>query len=334
MKNKKIAFVLPKTQWWAYYVYNKIAKLLNKKYNYKIQVINSNFWWLRTHFWKYDIVFSVIPFLFKPSKKYYFITVWNFLKERKKNRLWTKLLYLSSYNFKISDKAILMNKYLLNEIKQIQKYKNKIKIIPNFIKFDKYKSIREKNIEKIKNIETIEQLDKINILTITWFKFYDKGKWVINLKKVINKLAIKHPNKQIIRNIAGNSENEIFNKIKKEFEKISIEKNLKINWLWWIDEKELNKQLINNDLFLYWTELDVFPTTLLEAWWVWLPMLVNNFSSFKWVINNELICNSEEEMLNKLELVDLKKNQKINIENAKKYDYEKILKQFKKLIKE
>ena len=330
---KKIIFVLPETKWWAFFVYSWVAKNLEKKW-YNIKIINSKIWWLKSNFLinNNTIIFSVIPFLFRFLKKrFYYILVWNYLEERKKNSLWVKLLYFTERNFSFSDKIILMNKYLLNRINILKKYQNKIKIIPNYIDFLKYENIRNLNLEKLKN-KKFFNLENINILTITWFKFYDKAKWVVNLKKVLFKLAKKYPNKKIIWNIAWNSDNKIFKKVKEDFDKIEKPNNLKINWLWWIEEKELFNQYKKNDLFLYWTELDVFPTILLEVWSAWLPMLVNNFESFNENVPEKFICKSEDEMLKKIENLHFEENQKLNIENSKKYDIEKIIQQFIKLI--
>ncbi len=326
---KKIIFVLPKTKGGAYQVYSQVANLLKEKW-YNITIENSIKWWLKTHFTdKNNIVFSVIPFLFKPVKNFYYILVWNYLMERKKKSLWTKLLYLTPYNINYSTKTILMNNYLLNKIPVLQKYKNKIKIIPNFIDFNRFKEINKYNLSKQLNFK---ELDTVKILTITWFKFYDKARWILNLKTVISKLSKKNSNKKIIWNIAWNSDNDLFKQIKNDFDKIKTPSNLTINWLWWINEKELLNQYKENDLFLYWTYLDVFPTVLLEAWASWLPVLTNNFESFKEILPQESICISEEEMLHKIENLNLKKLQKLNIKNSEKYSKEKVIKQFTNLI--
>ena len=332
MKNKKILFFLPKTKWWPYYIYKELVNYLNKEYWYNIEIYNSNKDWLKIHFLnKFNVIFSVIPFLFNPFwlKKKYHIIVWNFEKEKLKNSIWNKLLYLTYKNIKSSKKTILMNNYLLKEIPKLNNFKEKIEIIPNYINYKKFEEIQKYNIERI---EKLDNENITNILTVTWFKFYDKAKWVLNLKNIINNYARNHSDKQIIWNIAWNFDNDIFKKIKEQFDNIKTENNLKINWLWWINEEQLLEQYKINDIFLYWTYLDVFPTVLLEAGAAWLPMLVNNFESFYENIPEKLICKSEEEMLNKLENIDLKESQRINIENSKKYDIDKIAKQFINLI--
>lgn len=334
MNKKKIAFMVPETKWWAYYVYKEVVEWLKEKYWNELDIyfFNTKKDWLKLHFAKYDIIFSVIPFLFKPirTKKFIYILVWNYLEERKKNRLWNKLLYLTPYNFKFSNSIILMNNYLLIKISTLQKYKNKIKIIPNFIDFKEFKDIREYNIWKIK--DEIKDYNRLNILTVTWFKFFDKARWVINLKKVISNLSKKYSDKKIIWNIVWNSENDIYYKVLEDFNKIKTPDNLEINWLWWINKEELLRQYKNNDIFLYWTYLDVFPTTLLESSAAWLPIFVNNFESFKEIIPNEIISNTENNMIDKIINFNLKIIQKILIENAKKFDKNIIIGQFIKLI--
>jgi len=331
---KKIAFMAPETKWWPYYVYKDIVEWLKEKYNDKLEVhfFNSKKDWLKLHIAKYDIIFSVVPFLFKPiwAKKYIYILVWNYIKERKINRLWNKLLYLSPYNLHFSNQIILMNNYLINKIPTLKKYINKIVIIPNFIDFNKFNKIRLLNISKIK--ENLSYYDEINILTITWFKFYDKAKWIINLKNVLVKLAKQYNNKKIIWNIAWNSNNKNFLSLIDKFNKIKNPLNLTINFLWWINEDKLLLQYRQNDIFLYWTYLDVFPTVLLEASASWLPLFINNFDSFDKLFPKEIICNSEEQMLNKIINSDLNFIQNILIKNSKKFDINIILKDFIKII--
>lgn len=332
MKNKSILFSVARWNWGASKVYKDIVYYINHKYWYNIELVHPMKNWIFSHFKTYDIVFSSIPFFFKPkTSKFYSILVWNYKKEASIFTIkWLISLFFRPITFSFSDKIILMNNYLLNKVISLKKYNRKVVIIPNFIDFQSFKNFRYLKIETIKN--NFSEYNKIQIFTLTWFTYYDKAKWVINLKKVLLSLANKYPNKEIVWNIAWNSNNKIFDKIIKNFDDLGKIWNLSINWLWWINKNELEKQYKINDLFLYWTELDVFPTVLLEMWAIWMPILVNNFESFKDDIPTELICKDEVEMLYKIENFSYKYIQKIWIKNSEKYDIDVVAKSFIKLI--
>lgn len=291
-KKLKIAFIAPETKWWPYFVYKEIVEWLKEKYSDEldIQFFNSKKDWLKLHFMKYDFIFSVIPFLFKPiwCNKYIFNPRWNFELEKKKNKLWNKLLYLARNNLKFADNIWLVSYFLADKLDFKNKYNDKILIIPNFIDIKEYDFWKR----KIDN-------EKYKILTITSFKFYDKWKWIINLWNVISKLW-KKTNKNIEWTIIWNDDSEFFLRIKKEFDKIDFDSHISIKWLWWSNKKTIKNQLKNNDIFLYWTYLDNFPNILLEALASNMKLLVNNFESFKYFLNENVICENENNMINKI----------------------------------
>jgi len=91
-KKIKIAFMAPESKGGPYHIYKEIVKELNKKYWNQVEAyfFNSKKDWLKLHFTKFDVIFSVIPFLFKPlgTKKFIFNLHWNYKIERKKKWLW------------------------------------------------------------------------------------------------------------------------------------------------------------------------------------------------------------------------------------------------------
>jgi len=298
-KKLKIAFMAPETKGGPYYIYKEIVEGLNKKYWNQVEALffNSKKDWLKLHFTKFDAIFSVIPFLFKPlrTKKFVFNLHWNYKIERKKKWLWVKLLYLVPWNFKFSDKIWLVSKFLANKLWIKDKYKDKIIIIPNFIDTKEYGFWDKKYNNNI-----------YKILTITSFKFYDKGRWIINLWNVIKKLWEK-TNKKVIWTIVWNDNSRNFQRIKKEFDKITFPDNVKIIWKWWLDKENIKQELKNNDYFLYWTYLDNFPWVILEAIASKMKVLVNDFESFKYLLPENIICKNENEMVEKILKNSIKK---------------------------
>lgn len=288
---KTVYFLAPKNKWWTYFYYKKITEYLIKNYNkeYNIIFCNSLFDYIKLHFIKTDITFSIIPFFFKPlcSKKYIFNLHWNYKVERKNKWLWVKLLYLTELNLWFSDKIMLTSYYLADKLWFRKKYNKKIEILPNFIE-----KTEKKNIASKKN--------KYNFLTITSFKFLKKWKWVINLWKIIKEIWELNPNKKVIFSIIWNEKNKNWEKIHQEFNTIKFPKNTRIIWKWWLNKKQIKKEFLKHNTFLYWSELDNTPGVILEALNYNLKVLVNNFESFSYFLPHECICKNEKEMIKKI----------------------------------
>jgi len=84
--------------------------------------------------------------------------------------------------------------------------------------------------------------------------------------------------------------------------------------------------LKKNDYFLYWTYLDNFPLATIEALASNMKVLVNDFESFKYFLDGDMICSSQDEMVNKLIYYD------INKQDISKYDRKCILEKLCKFI--
>jgi len=305
---KTIVFIAPTWKWWTYYYYKDITDYLIKNHSDKYNIIfcSSLKDYLLRHFKKADIIFSIIPFFFKPlwAKKYIYNLHWNFKKERKSNNLWSKLLYLSELNLWFCDKILLISYFLADKLWFRDKYKNKIEILPNYVKPVKKSSLKKENDN--------------NFLTITSFSFYDKWKWVVNLWNVIKKYWETHLDINITFSIAWDTNTKYFPKIKEEFDKIKFPKNVKIDWMWWLTKEKMEDEFYKNNTFIYRTELDNAPWTVLEALNYWLNVYTNDFESFKYFIPRKCICWSEEEMLKKIEKVEWNEelNQEFLFENV------------------
>lgn len=320
MNKIKIALISPESKWWPYHIYKELNDFFILKW-IDSKLINTKSWYLLAHFEKYDYIISVVPFLFKPffSSFYFFNPHWNWELEKHNWKLWNKLLYLSNYNLMFSDKIILASYFLADKLNFKEKYKNKIHIFPNFI------NITEKTSVKTDTFDL-----KIKILTITSFKFYKKWLGIINLWNVVNNLW-KILNKDIEWTIVWKSDNNNYNQIYEIFKKIKFEKNIKIIIKWWLDKEKIEDELLNNNIFIYWTELDNFPIILLESMSKWLITLTNDFESFKYFLPPGIMMESEENMTNMLNRIIVNNDFNLkysSLEFTKKYEKNKVINDF------
>ncbi len=322
--NKKIYFLAPETKGGPYYIYKNISEYLQQKYpNYKIKFLNSkkDYWKLQLWlFWKIDYLFSVIPFPFRPRniKNYIFNPRWNWKIEKLKKWLWNKLLYFAERNLNFADKIWLTSYFLADKLWFREKYKNKIVIIPNFIDL----SNKSLNIRKNYN-------NPINILTVSSTKFLQKWMWIVDLWNELSKIKDKQIKWTIIA--WWNKNNKKI--IEEEFSKINFPNNLKIEWLDWVDKQILNTYYKQTDIFLYWTRLETFWQTILEAMAYWLPVILLEYELWKYIYPEEIITDNVK---NKLEdiLENYEDYSKKSIEFIKQLDKEKVLSRLTKIIDE
>jgi len=94
-----------------------------------------------------------------------------------------------------------------------------------------------------------------------------------------------------------------------------------------VEKEKILEELKNNDYFLYWTYLDNFPNILLEAIASKMKVLVNNFESFNYFLDEKIICKSEEGMVEKI------CNDEIFFEDISKFEKNYILERFYNFIK-
>lgn len=289
---KKVYFLAPKWKGWTYFYYKDISDYLITHHSdwYDVIFCNSFFDFIKLHFIKADAIFSIIPFLFKPirAKKYIFNLHGNYKIERKNKSLWVKLLYLTPLNLWFSDRVMLTSYYIADKLWFREKYAHKISIVPNFTDEITW----ERNQQLLKN--------QFNFMTITSFKFYEKWKWIINLIRVIKRIGNKYPSQSITFSIVWNDETENFCKIKNEVESIFLPKNISIMWLWWLNKHEIKREFLRHNTFLYWSYLDNTPWVLLDAINYGLNVLTNNYESFHYFLDEDIICSSENEMVEKI----------------------------------
>lgn len=98
----------------------------------------------------------------------------------------------------------------------------------------------------------------------------------------------------------GNDNSENFHAIKSEFDSIIIPDHVYISFLGRQKREEVIKLYQKNNYFIYWTNLDNYPGVVLEALACGMKVLVNNYESFSYFVDNALICHDEKEMQEKI----------------------------------
>jgi len=261
MKKKKVFFLAPKNKWWTYFYYKDISKYLLENYsdNYEVYFYNSFFDYIKLHFIKADIIFSIIPFVFKPllTKKYIFNLHWNYKIERKNKWLWVKLLYLTELNLWFSDKIMLTSYYLADKLNFRKKYNRKIIIVPNFIK------------NVYKNTKYFSKKE-IRLLTISSSNFFDKAIWIFNLAKEIFKLDDVNILWEVVFPWNISNKEKIFRKINE----LNKNTNIKLKFYDFIEKKDLEIMYKKSDIYVYSSDLETWGLTILEACSFWKPIIL------------------------------------------------------------
>lgn len=279
---KKIYFLAPKNEWWTYFYYKEISEYIIKNYSdiYDVYFCNSLTFYIKLHFIKTDIIFSIIPFLFKPiwAKKYFFNLHWNYKIERKNKWLWVKLLYLTELNLWFCDKIILTSFYLADKLNFRNKYNFKIIISKLFIS----------NFNKSKNDF---KLDNIKLLTISSANFYEKWIWVYDLAKEIVKLKKINLTWKVV--LPWN----IYNKkiIVDKINSLKKGDNLNIEIYDFLPKEELNSLYIESDIFVYSSNLETWWWVIMDACSYWKPIILLENDLWKYIYPKEFITDNFEQ---------------------------------------
>lgn len=279
---KKIYFLAPKNEWGTYFYYKEISEYLIKNYSdiYDVYFCNSLTFYIKLHFIKTDIIFSIIPFLFKPiwAKKYFFNLHWNYKIERKNKWLWVKFLYLTELNLWFCDKIILTSFYLANKLNFRNKYNFKIIISKLFIS----------DFNKPKNDF---KLDNIKLLTISSANFYEKWIWVYDLAKEIVKLKNINLTWKIV--LPWNIDNK-----KIIIDKINLLKkgdNLNIEIYDFLPKEQLTNLYSESDIFVYSSNLETWWWVIMEACSYWKPIILLENDLWDYIYPKEFITNNFEQ---------------------------------------
>lgn len=310
LMKKKVFFLAPVNKWGTYFYYQWITDYLKKYHGGALDIyfVHSLWDYIKLHFRSADYIFSIIPFFWKPlgTKTYVYNVHGNYREERKASWLGVKLLYLADWNARFSDRVMLVSYYLSDVLWIWEKYEDKILIVPNYTCFPVQKAVKRD-----------WEGNELRFMTITAFSFFEKWRGVCNLWHVIQKLAEYYPQKSIIFTIIGDTNAAAYKEVYKEFANIVFPSNVYIMWTWWVEKANMCEYLYAHDTFLYWSELDNFPSVLLDAAMFRMKIFTNNWKSFSYFLPGDMMSKNEEEMSEKII-----HNEVQNVDDLQKYTLE------------
>ena len=270
-ENKKI-YILSSRSGGPFSQWCKIGEELKRR-GFEVRLENNFKGWIKAHFiYGNKILMTNVPLLFRLTPKNFVLNIkGNYRKER--NLIRNPLAYLYDFNKMWCQNVIVPSQYL----KDILKLKNAT-IIPNGINLDK------KNI-----IKNVGKTNNFKLITISKFFFKEKAEGVVKLAKIISSLKTK---KNIVLEIYGYGTLE--NEIKLKIKKIKTPNNISIKFKGRThNPKGVMKK---SNIFLYWSDLDVMPNVFLEALSCGLPIVANDFPSFKEILgNHNFLAKNEKE---------------------------------------
>jgi glycosyltransferase involved in cell wall biosynthesis len=282
MKKLKVLFIAPIRKGGPNILLNNLSNYLNENSS-----IDSDFYASIKGFLigmfsrKYDVIHSVLPIPFNIWNKPILLHIHgDFRVERGLNNPLGFIYPLAILNAK---QIIVPSIFLKNKIN----LKN-CEVIPNFLTDEIFKF----------NKKYSNQKSNINLCCMTKFHFHEKARGVLSLVKIINELNVS---KKITLNILGGG--KYLPLIKKEVSEIRIKKNIVINFIGFVDNPM--SYLVNQDIFTYYSYLDTFGISIIEAMGLGIPTITNDLGPFKEVIINDsvgFIC-SNEEYVEKLEKI-------------------------------
>ncbi len=322
---KKIAFISPVWEWWPKVLYRDLVKLLNEKYpEYEYFLVSSAKEWILLHFFnnKYDLIISSVPFFWKPFNcKYIIQHHWLYRNDRWFTSISKILCWFYPYNNLFSKILLYPSEFLKKYYNS--KHKNQ-QVILNFSTFPIVKN----------EIKSLVDKDEINLLTITWFSFYDKAKGLLDIFGKLENISI---NKNFNFYICWDW--KYLDEIKGKLKNYNIPKNIKIIFLWKLNKDELLEILKKSDIFLYSTFQDTFAISIIEAMSFWLPIILNNYELFSELYDSEFISKDNNDFVEKLyKLINDEEYYKNYLNkwfnNLEKFDKEQIVKKWYKIIKE
>ena len=267
-----------------------LAKYLRLK-GYKVEHWGGFLKWVKLHF-IYDnntLILTNVPLLLRFIKGNFILNIHgNYRKE--KNILKNPLGYLYDLNLRWTEKFIVPNNYL----KSILKIENAI-VIPNSI--EKLRITKEK--KKIKK-------GLVRLICVTHFAFWIKSRGVL---KIIESLKYLKISKKIELKIFGKG--KFLEEMTKEAKKISIPKNISVDFVGF--NKNINQELEKSDIFVYWSEMDIMPTVLIEAMAAGLPVVVNKYGAFKEILGDKnILAENPKEFSKHLEELIDNEQQRVN----------------------
>jgi glycosyltransferase involved in cell wall biosynthesis len=168
---------------------------------------------------------------------------------------------------KVFDKIVLVSKQDLEKFKK--DFGNKIVVIENSINYE--------NFAKKENFDFSKEIINVALVgNVKYRKGYDRLPILFEY--------LSRENKNYIFNIAGGIEDvDLKNKVLKEVEKF---KNIKV--VFYGKVSNINKFLLENDIFLSLSRVEGLPISVLEAMAVKLPIILSNIEAHFLIVSDEI----------------------------------------------
>ena len=301
---KKIAFIAPVGEWWPKILYRDLVDMLTKEYpEFEYFLVSSKKEWLQLHFFnnQYDVIISSIPFFWKPPKCTYIIQQHGLYKNDRWFTSIAKLLnWLYPYNNRFSKIVLYPSEFLkryYNSNHQDQRVIYNIFQVPKNIVPKEYAWAKKSLI----------------FTTVTNFHFYDKARWITDICSKLWNLSV---GKKITYYICGWGRYK--QKIASEIKKLAIPSNVDVIFLWNINRKEVLDLLKKTDIFLYSTFQETFGMAIIEAMSFWIPVILNNYTLFYELYDDDFIAKDDQDFVSTLErLIDDKQYYRLYMEKSK-----------------
>ena len=261
------------------------------------------------HFQNHEnaIIVSSVPFLWRPKCQKFILNIHgDFRKERGFSSPGKILAHWYPKNMQFADEIIFPSKWLSDQF-----FDEKNLVIHNLID----ETIFEKNISR--NPENNE------FFTITSFHFWEKWRGVLEIIKNLENLK-----KPYIFHIFGDG----------KFQKIIEKKLPKINfgtiiWHWFSRKKTIFKTISHNAIFIYASDLDVIPMSILETMQQDFPVCIKKIPQFQEFFDDAICFQNMGEFVQIIEEIQQNRenNKKISQTILKNFDEEKILEAWKNI---
>ena len=303
----KILFVSGNRGGWPWELFKNLSKKLSQKFGFWCEHHFSLKKWILLHFQNHKnaIIVSSVPFLWRPKCQKFILNIHGDF--RREQGFWSPGNILAHWypkNIKFADTIIFPSKWLSDQF-----FNEKNIIIYNLID----ETIFEKNISQ--NPENNE------FFTITSFHFWEKWRGVLEIIKNLENLK-----KPYMFHIFGDG----------KFRKIIEKKLPKIHfgtiiWHRFSRKKIIFETISHNAIFIYASDLDVIPMSILETIQQNFPVCIKKIPQFQEFFENEIVFQNDVDFVKIIEKIQQnpENNKKISQKALKNFDEEKILEAWK-----
>ena len=318
MPKKKIAFVSPVGNGGPTELYKQLVPFLNEKYGdiFECTLIHSTLEWLKLHanMKRYDIIISVLPFLWKPPHCRFILNIHgDYRMDQGMHSVWALLAYLYPYSTLFADCLIFPSEYLK---KTLWFTHQKQLVIGNFCAFP------------IKDEPKVYGAEKRDFTWITTTNWNNPHKAKATLELIENIYHGSYGDRKITWNIIGGwwekYETDIQNILQKRNSPISLQ------CLGFKKNEEVVSLLNESDIFIYATHAESFGIAILEAASQWLPLVLMDHPAFHGLWDESSIHYSyqaiSEELIKLMNSIAYCQNQSTkSVKNVQKFSQENIL---------